>query len=95
MWEFFYKEEYDMLVDENENFDWYIVFLDLQLEDNWNGLIGFIYNVLFEQYLKDYDVLEDCEYYMCGLSMMNVVVFKMLEDLGVECDNIFLDDFGG
>jgi Na+-transporting NADH:ubiquinone oxidoreductase subunit F len=27
--------------------------------------------------------------------MMNAAVIKMLEDLGVERDNIFLDDFGG
>jgi Na+-transporting NADH:ubiquinone oxidoreductase subunit F len=27
--------------------------------------------------------------------MMNAAVIKMLEDIGVERDNIFLDDFGG
>jgi Na+-transporting NADH:ubiquinone oxidoreductase subunit NqrF len=26
---------------------------------------------------------------------MNVAVIKMLQDLGVEIDNILLDDFGG
>jgi Na+-transporting NADH:ubiquinone oxidoreductase subunit F len=32
---------------------------------------------------------------MCGPPMMNQAVLNLLEDLGVERDNIFLDDFGG
>lgn len=32
---------------------------------------------------------------MCGLFMMNVVVINMFKDLGVEDENIMLDDFGG
>ena len=38
---------------------------------------------------------EDCEYYMCGPPMMNAAVIHMLKDLGVEDENIMLDDFGG
>ena len=59
------------------------------------GYTGFIHNVLYDNYLKDHEAPEDCEYYMCGPPMMNAAVIKMLEDLGVERDNIFLDDFGG
>lgn len=59
------------------------------------GYIGFIYNVLLENYFKNYLVFEDCEFYMCGLLMMNVVVIKMLKDFGVEDENIMFDDFGG
>ena len=93
--ELFYKEDYDELAEENENFDWYIALSDPQPEDNWDGLTGFIHNVLYEQYLKDHPAPEDCEYYMCGPPMMNAAVIKMLEDLGVERENIMLDDFGG
>jgi Na+-transporting NADH:ubiquinone oxidoreductase subunit F len=32
---------------------------------------------------------------MCGPPMMNAAVVKLLQDLGVEDENIFLDDFGG
>ena len=63
--------------------------------DNWEGLTGFIHNVLHEQYLKDHEAPEDCEYYMCGPPMMNAAVIHMLKDLGVEDENIMLDDFGG
>lgn len=93
--ECFYDDEYDQLAVENDNFDWHLALSDPQPEDNWDGLTGFIHNVLFEQYLKDHEAPEDCEFYMCGPPMMNVAVIKMLEDLGVEPENIMLDDFGG
>ena len=68
---------------------------DPQAEDNWNGHTGFIHNVLYENYLRDHPAPEDCEFYMCGPPVMNAAVIKMLKDLGVEDDNIMLDDFGG
>ena len=92
--ECFYNDEYDELAAENENFDWHLALSDPQPEDNWEGLEGFIHQVLFDNYLKDHPAPEDCEYYMCGPPMMNAAVIKMLVDLGVERDNIFLDDFG-
>lgn len=93
--ELFYAEDYDGLAADNENFDWHIALSDPQPEDNWDGMTGFIHNVLHEQYLKDHPAPEDCEYYMCGPPMMNAAVIKMLKDMGVEDDNIMLDDFGG
>jgi len=93
--EMFYVEDYDSLAAENENFEWHVALSDPQPEDNWTGLTGFIHNVLFEQYLKNHPAPEDCEYYMCGPPMMNSAVIAMLTDLGVEPENILLDDFGG
>lgn len=95
MRECFYDDEYDALAAENDNFDWHLALSDPQPEDNWEGLTGFIHNVLYEQYLKDHEAPEDCEFYMCGPPMMNAAVVKLLVDLGVEQENIFLDDFGG
>ena len=95
MREAFYQDEYDMLAAENENFDRHLALSDPMPEDNWDGYTGFIHNVLFENYLKNHEAPEDCEFYMCGPPMMNAAVIKMLEDLGVERENILLDDFGG
>ncbi|WP_443631894.1 NADH:ubiquinone reductase (Na(+)-transporting) subunit F [Candidatus Njordibacter sp. Uisw_056] len=95
MREAFYGEDYDSLAAENDNFEWHLALSDPQPEDNWDGLTGFIHNVLFENYLKDHDAPEDCEFYMCGPPMMNAAVVQMLKDLGVEEENILLDDFGG
>jgi len=93
--ECFYNDEYDTLARENDNFDWHLALSDAQPEDKWDGHEGFIHNVLYENYLKEHPAPEDCEYYMCGPPMMNSAVISMLTDLGVERDNIFLDDFGG
>lgn len=93
--EMFYVEDFDMLAEENENFDWHVALSDPQPEDNWEGDTGFIHNVLYERYLKDHDAPEDCEFYMCGPPVMNAAVINLLKDLGVEDENIMLDDFGG
>lgn len=93
--EMFYVEDFDTLQAENENFVWHCALSDPQPEDNWNGYTGFIHNVLYENYLKDHEAPEDCEYYMCGPPMMNAAVIDMLKNLGVEDENILLDDFGG
>jgi Na+-transporting NADH:ubiquinone oxidoreductase subunit F len=93
--EMFYVEDFDMLEKENENFSWHVALSDPQPEDNWTGDTGFIHNVLYENYLKDHPAPEDCEFYMCGPPMMNAAVIAMLKDLGVEDENILLDDFGG
>ncbi|EPF2605916.1 TPA: NADH:ubiquinone reductase (Na(+)-transporting) subunit F [Yersinia enterocolitica] len=93
--EMFYEEDFDQLQAENDNFRWYVALSDPQPEDNWTGYTGFIHNVLLENYLKNHPAPEDCEFYMCGPPMMNAAVIKMLKDLGVEDENIMLDDFGG
>jgi len=93
--EMFYVEDFDAIADENENFDWHVALSDPQPEDNWDGYTGFIHNVLYENYLKDHEAPEDCEFYMCGPPVMNAAVIAMLKDLGVEDENILLDDFGG
>ncbi len=93
--EMFYVEDFDMIQRENENFKWHCALSDALPEDNWEGQTGFIHNVLYEQYLKDHPAPEDCEYYLCGPPIMNQCVIDMLLDLGVEADDIMLDDFGG
>ncbi|MFP2770385.1 NADH:ubiquinone reductase (Na(+)-transporting) subunit F [Oceanisphaera sp. KMM 10153] len=93
--EMFYVEDFDGLQEQCENFQWHVALSDALPEDNWTGHTGFIHNVLYENYLRDHDAPEDCEYYMCGPPVMNAAVINMLKDLGVEEDNILLDDFGG
>ncbi len=93
--EMFYVEDFDRLAAEHDNFEWHVALSDPMDEDNWDGYTGFIHNVLHENYLKDHEAPEDCEFYMCGPPMMNQAVINMLHDLGVEDENILLDDFGG
>jgi len=92
--EVFYKEEYDELARNHENFTWTLALDSPQPEDNWEGPTGFIHQVILEEYLKDHESPEDCEYYMCGPPAMMNAVFGMLDDLGVEPESIRFDDFG-
>ncbi|MBK9702103.1 MAG: NADH:ubiquinone reductase (Na(+)-transporting) subunit F [Betaproteobacteria bacterium] len=94
MREAFYVEEFEQLQKENPNFEWHLALSEPLPEDNWTGATGFIHNVLLEQYLKNHPAPEDIEYYMCGPGVMNKAVINMLLSLGVDRENIMLDDFG-
>ena len=92
--EVFYKNDFDKIAEDFPNFEWQLALSEPLPEDHWEGLTGFIHSVVFEQYLKDHPAPEDIEYYMCGPPMMNQACINMLLDLGVERENIMLDDFG-
>ncbi len=66
-----------------------------EVGDAWEGLTGFIHQVVYEKYLAHHPAPEDCEYYLCGPPMMVRAVLAMLDDLGVEPESIHFDDFGG
>ncbi|MDA3926204.1 MAG: NADH:ubiquinone reductase (Na(+)-transporting) subunit F [Kiritimatiellae bacterium] len=93
--EMFYTEEFDSLAEANPDFTWNVGLSDPQPEDKWDGYTGFIHNILHDEYLKDHEAPEDIEYYLCGPPIMNECVINMLIDLGVDRDDIMLDDFGG
>ncbi|CAA6816911.1 MAG: Na(+)-translocating NADH-quinone reductase subunit F (EC [uncultured Thiotrichaceae bacterium] len=93
--EAFYVDEFNKLAAENENFTWHLGLSEPQPEDNWEGHTGYVHEILYKNYLKDHPAPEDCEFYMCGPPMMNAAVVDLLDDLGVEEDNVLLDDFGG
>jgi Na+-transporting NADH:ubiquinone oxidoreductase subunit F len=92
--EAFYNDHFDSIAGENDNFEWHLALSEPLEEDGWTGLEGFIHQVLLDEYLNDHPAPEDCEYYLCGPPMMNEAVQNMLEELGVEPENIAFDDFG-
>jgi Na+-transporting NADH:ubiquinone oxidoreductase subunit F len=92
--EAFYVEEFEKLAAEHPNFTWHLALSEPLPEDNWTGLTGFIHKVLYDEYLKNHPAPEDIEYYMCGPGPMTKAVISMLIDLGVDRENILLDDFG-
>ncbi len=93
--EVFYEDEFLELQKQNPNFSFHLALSEPLPEDNWTGSIGFIHQVLHDEYLKDHSAPEDCEYYLCGPPLMNSAVLKLLDDSGVEEENILFDDFGG
>jgi len=95
MKEVFYQEEFETLAEEHDNFTFHLALSAPLPEDNWEGYTGFIHLVLYDNYLKDHPAPEDIDYYICGPPMMLQSVLEMLDNLGVEPENIHFDDFGG
>ena len=95
MQEVFYQEEFEKLDEDHENFTFNLALSEPLPDDNWEGYTGFIHLVLYDQYLKNHPAPEDIHYYICGPPMMLDSVLEMLDNLGVESENIHFDDFGG
>ncbi len=90
----YYADEFDALAARHPNFSWTVAMSEPQPEDDWTGAEGFVHSVAFERYLRDHPAPEACEYYLCGPPLMIRAVLSMLDDLGVDEDSIFNDDFG-
>ena len=93
--EMFYTEEFEAIEKKFPNFKYNVALSEPQPEDNWTGFKGFIHQIVFDNYLKNHENVDEIEFYLCGPPMMNSAVFKMLDDLGVEKNMIAFDDFGG
>jgi Na+-transporting NADH:ubiquinone oxidoreductase subunit F len=89
-----YRDTFDRLAAEYDNFDWQVALSDPLPEDDWDGPVGFVHRVAYEQYLADHAAPEELEYYLCGPPVMTAAVMQMLDELGVDRESIFLDDFG-
>jgi len=104
--ELFYIEHFRSLEREFSNFKFYLVLSDAQEGDNWkpmkdmndtegDGFVGFVHQVVIDQYLTKHEAPEDIELYFCGPPMMNQAVLKMADDWGIPDENVRFDDFGG
>lgn len=93
--ELFYVDEFRAIEKDNPNFKFNIALSEPQPEDNWEGYVGFIHQVIMDEYLKNHPEPEEIEFYLCGPPMMNQAVLKMLDDYGVPEEMIAFDDFGG
>lgn len=92
--EVFYYEQFRDIEKNFPNFKFYLALSEPQPEDNWEGPVGFIHQVIYDNYLRNHEEPEEIDYYMCGPPMMNDAVQKMLYDLGVPDENVMFDDFG-
>ncbi|MCL6218126.1 NADH:ubiquinone reductase (Na(+)-transporting) subunit F [Zunongwangia pacifica] len=103
--ELFYTEHFRALERDFPNFKFYLALSEPLEEDNWkvkdgidgegDGFVGFIHQVVIDNYLSHHDEPEDIEFYFCGPPLMNKAVEKMTEDFGVPRENVRFDDFGG
>lgn len=93
--EVFYEDHFREIEKKFPNFKFNIALSEPLPEDNWDGLTGFIHQVVYDEYLSKHEEPEEIEYYLCGPPMMNDAVQKMLYDLGVPDEMVDFDDFGG
>jgi len=89
----FYDDEFKKLAADHPNFSYNVALSDPLPEDNWTGPVGFIHQVVLENYLKNHPAPEDIEYYMCGPPPMIAAVNRMLYNLGVDKETIYYDEF--
>ena len=94
MREIFYEDQFREIEKNFPNFTFNIALSEPKEEDNWDGYIGFIHQVLYDNYLRYHEEPEEIEYYMCGPPQMNGAVQKLLYDLGVPDEMVDFDDFG-
>ena len=92
--EVFYEDLFRQIEEKFPNFEFHIAMSDPRPEDNWDGYVGFIHQVLNDNYLAQHQAPEDVEYYICGPPIMLQAVQGMLDSLGVEEEMIRYDDFG-
>ena len=92
--EIFYEEQFEEIEREFPNFKFHIALSEPKKEDDWKGYVGFIHQVIYDNYLKNHEAPEDIEYYLCGPPMMTASMTKMLDSLGVPEENIMYDNFG-
>ncbi len=92
--EIFYEEDFREIEREFPNFKFNIALSEPLPQDNWTGYVGFIHQVIQDEYLIKHDAPEDIEYYMCGPGPMANAAMNMLDNLGVPRNMIYFDDFG-
>lgn len=92
--ELLYTEEIDALAAQHSNFDWTVALSDPEPGSKWTGAVGFVHDVALQRHLGKHPAPNDCEYYLCGPPLMIRAVLTMLDELGVDGDSIFNDDFG-
>jgi Na+-transporting NADH:ubiquinone oxidoreductase subunit F len=103
--ELFYVKDFRDIEAQFPNFKFHVALSEPLPEDNWrekkkvddegDGFVGFVHNVVIEHHLKNHDSPEDIEFYFCGPPLMNQAVLKMCDDWGVPPENVAFDDFGG
>ena len=91
--EVFYQDYFEALAKSHANFSFNLALSSPQPEDNWNGLLGFIHQVVLENYLRDHLSPAAAEYYLCGPPMMIKACTRMLADIGVPAHQIAYDEF--
>lgn len=91
--EIYYEDYFEKLAGEHPNFNFHLALSSPLGEERWQGLTGFIHEVVMDHYLINHPNPKAVEYYLCGPPMMIKACTKMLSTLGVPPHQIAYDEF--
>jgi Na(+)-translocating NADH:ubiquinone oxidoreductase F subunit len=91
--ELFYEDYFRELTATHQNFVFHLALSSPLPEDDWPGHVGFIHDVVMDNYLRDHPNPVAAEYYLCGPPMMIKACTLMLARIGVPTHQIAYDEF--
>ncbi len=91
--EIFYEDYFRDLAAGHHNFSFHLALSSPLPEDNWTGRVGFIHEVVLNDYLSSHANPGGVEYYLCGPPMMIKACTRVLAELGVPESQISYDEF--
>jgi len=89
----FYDNYFRKLEQEHRNFSFHLALSEAGEQDNWNGHVGFIHEVLLTEYLAKHENPHEIEYYLCGPTAMIEAGMEMLKKFGVGKGSVSFDEF--
>jgi MocE subfamily Rieske [2Fe-2S] domain protein len=91
--EIYYADYFERLAREHANFSFRVALSAPLPEDDWQGPVGLIHEVVLEQHLGNHPDTTAVEYYLCGPPLMIRACTKALADIGVPAERIAFDQF--
>jgi Na+-transporting NADH:ubiquinone oxidoreductase subunit F len=91
--EIFYEDYFRDLARRHPNFAFHLALSGPMPEDSWTSYVGFIHEVVLDNYLRGHTNPKAVEYYLCGPPMMIKACNRVLAELGVPECQVAYDEF--
>ncbi len=91
--ELFYETYFEALARRHDNFSFHPALSTPLAEDQWQGLTGFIHEVVAENYLRAHPNPRAVEYYLCGPPQLIKASTRLLAEWDVPATQIAFDEF--
>ncbi len=91
--ELYYREYFEKLASDNQNFRFNIALSVPDPKDPWDSHKGFIHDIVQKEFLALHKNPEKAEYYICGPPEMVSACIEMLQEYNVGDENISYDEF--
>ena len=89
-----YREEFEQLATDFDNFSWQVALSHLEPHQKWEGHKGWIHEIFQDNFLSAHPDPGRCSFYVCGPPPMLEAVLNLLREAGISEEKIAFDDFG-